>query len=196
MHHVGYEFPNQGSNPCSLHWECGALIPGQPGRSPHLNFFNFPNRPFREQGCLCPRPQFTGGETRAALLWLPAGWGAAVTFRALCRQRSVFLLFGESRPVRAASCGLDVEAWLATKKVGVWGHPPISSPWRQMAQGPWRPCRLWLLWELPWSLCEVGAVLILKTVPVCEVATWRMNSEGKGSAACPSPHRGHRFNPW
>lgn len=66
-----------------------------------------------------------------------------------------------------ASCGPDVEAWLATKEVGGWEHPPISSLEDKWLRGHWRLCRLWLDWEPPWSLREAGAVLILKIVPPC-----------------------------
>ena len=34
--HAGSQFPNQGSNPCSLQWKIRALITGLPGRSPLL----------------------------------------------------------------------------------------------------------------------------------------------------------------
>ena len=34
MQHVGSQFPNQGSNPCPLHWVLGVLTTGPPGKSP------------------------------------------------------------------------------------------------------------------------------------------------------------------
>ena len=31
--HVGSQFPDQGSNPCPLHWKCRVLTTGPPGKS-------------------------------------------------------------------------------------------------------------------------------------------------------------------
>ena len=33
MRHVGSSFPNQGLNPCPLHWEHGVITTGAPGES-------------------------------------------------------------------------------------------------------------------------------------------------------------------
>ena len=32
----GIQFPDQGSNPGPLHWECGVLATGPPGKSPRM----------------------------------------------------------------------------------------------------------------------------------------------------------------
>ena len=39
--HVGSWFPNQGSNPCPMHWEHGVLTTGPPGKSLCVVFFFF-----------------------------------------------------------------------------------------------------------------------------------------------------------
>ena len=36
--HVGSQFPDQGLNPCPLHWKCGVLTTGPPGKSPLGSF--------------------------------------------------------------------------------------------------------------------------------------------------------------
>ena len=39
MWHAGYYFPDQGSNPCSLHWKHGVLTTGpSSGKSPHIMY--------------------------------------------------------------------------------------------------------------------------------------------------------------
>ena len=40
-HARGIQFPDQGSNPGPLHWECGVLTTVPPGKSPSSTFFLF-----------------------------------------------------------------------------------------------------------------------------------------------------------
>ena len=41
LQHVGSQFPDQGSNPCPLHWKADSLTTRPPGKSPVVVFFFF-----------------------------------------------------------------------------------------------------------------------------------------------------------
>ena len=53
---AGRIFPDQGSNLCSLHWKCGVLTTGTPGKFPGFSLF-WP-RKFLPEASI-PRAQFT-----------------------------------------------------------------------------------------------------------------------------------------
>ena len=41
MQHAGSQFPDQGSNPGPLHWECRVLTTGPQKKAPELGVFHF-----------------------------------------------------------------------------------------------------------------------------------------------------------
>ena len=67
--HIGYSFPDQGSNLCHLHWECGVLTTGLPGKSlcaflifsvpsASLFFFKYPFINLKNYWIVIVRPVF------------------------------------------------------------------------------------------------------------------------------------------